>query len=129
MGSRDQTTRTVAACKTLESTKQLWRQKSESKGGKDKSNYQNKKPKYNNTKAIAAAVEKKVKEKLKAIEDDKTSGEEAAAFIMSVIQKHKGKDGKVLISDVNVDPAPLPTGPALKSVLKRVKNAKTSDEN
>jgi hypothetical protein len=129
MGSRDQTTRTVAAYKTLESTKQLWRQKSESKGGKDKSNYQNKKPKCNNAKAIAAAVEKKVKEKLKAIEDDKTSGEEAAAFIMSVIQKHKGKDGKVLISDVNVDPAPLPTGPALKSVLKRVKNAKTSDEN
>jgi hypothetical protein len=104
-----------------------WRQKSESKGGKDKN--QNKKPKYDNTKAIAAAVEKKVKEKLKAIEDDKTSGEEAAAFIMSVVQKHKGKDGKVLISDVTVDPAPLPTGPTLKSVLKQVKNTKTGDED
>jgi hypothetical protein len=38
-----------------------WRQKSESKGGKDKSNCRNKKPKHDDTKAIAAAVEKKVK--------------------------------------------------------------------
>jgi hypothetical protein len=45
---------------------------------------------------------------------------------MSVIQKHaKGNDGKALISGVNtVDPAILPTGPMLKSILKRVKNIK-----
>jgi hypothetical protein len=92
-----------------------WRQKNENKGGKDKSR-DSKKPKYDNTKAIAAAVEKKVAEKLKAIEDKKTSGEEAAAFIMSVIKKHS-KDGKVIISDVSAEPAPPPTGPTLKTSI------------
>jgi hypothetical protein len=101
-----------------------WRQKNENKGSKDNSK-DSKKPKYDNNKAIAAAVEKKVAEKLKAIDDEKTSGEEAAAFIMSVIKKHS-KDGKVVISDVNVEPAPPPTGPTLKSILKRAKNTKNA---
>jgi hypothetical protein len=60
------------------------------------------------TKAIASTVEKKVAEKLKAMEQEKASGEEAEAFIMSVVKKcSKGKDGgKALISYVTVDPAP-----------------------
>jgi hypothetical protein len=101
-----------------------WRQKNENKGSKDKSK-DSKKPEHDNDKAIAAAVEKKVAEKLKAVEDEKTSGEEAAAFIMSVVKKHS-EDGKVVISDANVEPAPPPTGPTLKSILKRAKNAKNA---
>jgi hypothetical protein len=100
-----------------------WRQKEPKSKEKGR---ESKKAKHDNTKAIAAAVEKKVAEKMQAIENDKKSGDEATAFIMSVVQKHaKGNDGKALISGVNtVVPAFLPTGPMLKSILKRVKNIK-----
>jgi hypothetical protein len=83
---------------------------------------------FETTKAIASAVEKKVAEKLKAMEQEKANGDEAEAFIMSVFKKFgAGKDGKVQISDATAtaDPAPIPTAPTLKSILKRAKNSKT----
>ena len=55
-----------------------WR-KGESKGGKKKGSN----CKFDTTKAIASAVGKKVMERLKAIEQEKSNSDEAEAWIMS----------------------------------------------
>jgi hypothetical protein len=63
---------------------------------------------------------------MEAMEQEKTNGDEAKAHIISIFQKlTAGKDGKVQVSNVTVNEKPIPTTPTLKSVLKRVKNAKT----
>jgi uncharacterized protein YaiL (DUF2058 family) len=63
-----------------------WRQGQKSKGAKFKGKHTKRKGRCDATKAVASAVEKKVAEKLEAIEQEKASGEEAEAFIMSVVK-------------------------------------------
>jgi hypothetical protein len=89
--------------------------------GKGKGKDGQKKPRSDTAKAIASAVEKKVAEKMKAMEDKKTNGDEAEAYIMSIFQKYSGQATNATISDVAAKPATTPT---LKSILKRVKNSK-----
>jgi hypothetical protein len=80
-----------------------------------------KKGRSDTTKAVASAVEKKAVEKMKAMELEKTKGEQAEACVMSIFKKMA--NGKVQISDVNVETQPAtPTAPALKSILKQAKN-------
>ena len=103
-----------------------WRRNGKSEGG-HKNKKGNDHRKFDNTKAIASAVEKKVTERLKAIEQEKSKGAEAEAWIMSIMQKHAdaGKTGKIRISDATAtEPMPAPTAPTLKSILKRAKNSK-----
>jgi hypothetical protein len=70
-----------------------------------------------NAKAIAAAVEKR----LKAIEHEKTTDEETEAWIMSLVNKNP----KVQIADSTATPSTVTTtAPSLKSILRRVKNSK-----
>jgi len=85
-----------------------------------------KKPKYDNKKAIASAVEKKVAEKMKEIEDAKKTKEVEEAFIMSLIQKVAiGKPGKAAAVSVGstaaaaAPPAFTPAPPTLKSIISR----------
>jgi hypothetical protein len=55
-----------------------------------------KKGKFDATKAVASAVQKKVAEKMKAVEQEKTNRDEAKACIMTIFQKFAaGKDGKI----------------------------------
>jgi hypothetical protein len=71
-------------------------------------------------KAITSAVNKLVEEKMKAIETEKTNGNEAEAYIMSLFKKFAG--GKAVISDVNAA-ATAPVPQTLRSIVKRAKNA------
>ena len=105
-----------------------WRKGKRSKEGKDKrKDAPSKKGKLDNMKAVASAVEKKVAEKMKAMEQAKTNEGETEACIMSIVQKlSAGKSGKGEVSGVSVGSAaiaPAPT-PALKSILSRAQNAK-----
>jgi len=84
--------------------------------------------KSDTNKAIASAVEKKVGEKMEAMEKEKISGNETEAYIMSLFQKFAtaGNTKKVKISDVTTSeptpaPPPPPT-PTLKSIIERAKN-------
>ena len=81
--------------------------------------------KFDTTKAIASAVAKKVAEKLKTIEQEKSNGNDTEAYIMSIMQKHAGKSGKVQISDATVEPMSTPTAATMRSIIKQAKNAKT----
>ena len=90
-------------------------------GKKDKGEKERtgKRTKVERDKAIAAAVDKKVDEKIKAMEKDKTDDAESEAYIMSLFKKYHSK---VTISEVK---ATSPTTPApLKSLLRRAKNVK-----
>ena len=101
-----------------------WRKGAEFKGnnGKKGKSRPNKKPHAMN-KVIAAAVEKKVAEKMKAMEQDKANGNEAEAYIMSIFQKYSaGKTGKAQISEATAEPTPSPSAPSLKSIIRRAKN-------
>jgi hypothetical protein len=100
-----------------------WRKGTEFKGRKGKGKeYPSKKGRFDTTKAIASAVEKKVAEKMKAMEKEKTNGDETEAYIMSIIKKYStGKTESVQVSTTEAEP----TAPTLKSILKRVKNTKT----
>ena len=81
--------------------------------------------KFDTAKAIASAVEKKVNERLKAIEGEKSTNNDTKAYIMSIMQKHAGKSDKVVqISDATAEPTPTATAPMLESIVKRAKNAK-----
>jgi hypothetical protein len=66
--------------------------------------------KFNSDKAIAAAVEKRVHERLKAEEKVKTQSDEAEAYIMSIFQKMSGKKATVAAA-VNLPPAVAPPLP------------------
>jgi hypothetical protein len=99
--------------------------------GKNKSNKGSsyKTARFDKTKAIASAVEKKVAEKMKEMEQAKSNETDTEAYIMSIIQKcTKGTNGKVRIADVNADVASapsIPTAATLKSIVKRSKNPGT----
>jgi hypothetical protein len=80
---------------------------------------------FKSDKAIAAAVEKKVNERLKSEEKAKAQGDEAEAYIMSIFQKMAGAN-KATIASVNPPPAAAPPVPAtLHGILRRAKNAKS----
>jgi hypothetical protein len=51
--------------------------------------------KFKSDKAIAAAVKKKVHERLKAVEQVKAQGDEAEAYIMSIFQKMTGNKATI----------------------------------
>ena len=84
--------------------------------------------KFDTTKAIASsAVAKKVAEKLKTIEQEKSNGNDTEAYIMSIMQMHAGKSGKVVqISDATAEPMPTMTAPTLRSIVEQAKNVKAS---
>jgi hypothetical protein len=100
-----------------------WRKTSAFKGDKGKKG--KKSERSDTSKAIASAVEKKVEEKLKAMEQERTEEGDTEAYVMSLINKCVGKAGKGQVSQVNVEPTPqLPT---LKSILKRAKSISKAD--
>jgi hypothetical protein len=63
---------------------------------------------------------------MKAIEKERTEGDDTEAHVMSLFKKHGiGKGATAHISTAAADPTPAPPAPSLKSILKRVKNTKT----
>jgi hypothetical protein len=96
-----------------------WRSKSgHGKGRGEKDSKKKPRVAFDREKAIASAVTKQVAEKMKAVEQAKTNGDEAEAYIMSLFKKFSGKAS---ISDVTVEtPAPVPSN--LKHIIKRAKN-------
>jgi hypothetical protein len=66
--------------------------------------------KFKSDKAIAAAVKKRVHERLKAEEKVKTQSDEAEAYIMSIFQKMSGNKATVAAA-VNLPPAVAPPLP------------------
>jgi hypothetical protein len=100
-----------------------WRtQKSDGKHSKKKG-----KPGYKSTeKAIAAAVEKKVEAKMKALADRKSKEGEAEAFIISCIKKYvTGKtEPPKPASKVSIATTGAAQATFLKSILHCAKNAK-----
>ena len=99
-----------------------WRSKNKStKGGKKKSGD----CKFDTAKAIASNVDKTVNERMKSIEQEKSTNDDTEAYIMSVVDKHVGKSCKVVqISDTTMKPMPAAAAPMLRSIVKRAKNAK-----
>jgi hypothetical protein len=79
-------------------------------------------------KAIAAAVEKKVKAKMKALEDSKSKKGEAKAFIISCIEKYAtGKtEPPKPASKVSIATTGAAQATFLKSILHRAKNTKNT---
>ena len=112
--------------KHLKSELQDWRA---GEGGKDRSATRKdappKRAKYDNKKTITAAVEKKVAEMMKAMEqEDKINKEVGKAYIMLLIQKFAiGKPGKAFVGSA-VLAAPAPALPTLKSILSRIQATK-----
>jgi hypothetical protein len=105
-----------------------WRKGEKAKQQKGKSSDRQSRSGKSTTKAIASAVEKKVAEKMKAMEQEKANGEETEAYIMSIFQKFSGKAGKkVQISDATVDATPTAATPTLKNIIKRAKNAQSDN--
>ena len=106
-----------------------WRKNAASKGPKQKGKGPEAKDrKYKTTEAIAAAVEKKVAEKMKAMDKEKSNGDDTEAYIMSIFQKFAAtKDKKGQISATTVEPTHIKTAPTLKSIIKPAKNAKNDE--
>jgi hypothetical protein len=80
---------------------------------------------FETNKAIASAVEKKVAEKLKALDQTQNKEDNIEAYIMSIIiKKHSGK--KVDISSATADEAEKSTTttapPSLKGIIRKEKN-------
>ena len=98
-----------------------WRSNKSNKGGKKKGGDR----KFVTAKAIASAANKKVNERMKSIEQEKSTNDNTDAYIMSLMDKHLAKSGKIVqISDATSTPTPAAAGPTLKSIIKRVKNSK-----
>jgi hypothetical protein len=76
---------------------------------------------FETNKAIASAVEKKVAEKLKALDQTKNKEDEIEAYIMSIIKKHSGK--KIDVSSATADdaenPTTTPAPPSLKGIIRK----------
>ena len=91
--------------------------------GKNKSDTQDlrKKPfvAFNTKKSIALSVTKQVAEKIKAVIQAKTNGNEVEAYIMSIFNKYAGKAS---VSGVTIKAPAAATPSSLKSHIKRAKN-------
>ena len=104
-----------------------WRATSDGKASIAQGRSMRKKPKGSPTdgKSIAAVVEKKVKEKLLALEKEKSDETDVEAYVMSVL--HKFAEGKIPASSPKT-PATAQAGAAsagtsfLRSILKKSKN-------
>jgi hypothetical protein len=98
-----------------------WRLNRSTKGGEKKGSDR----KFDTAKAIASAVEKKVNERMKYIEQEKSTNAETDAYIASVMDKRLAKTaGKIVqISDTTSTPTPAAAAPTLKSIIKRAKNS------
>jgi hypothetical protein len=98
------------------------------RGGKKGAGFRGKSGKFSSgnkpidrSKAIASAVEKKVAERMKSMEQDKASEGLTEAYIMSILEKFKnGADGKGQVSDVKASNGL--SAPSLKSIIKRAQN-------
>ena len=97
-----------------------WRSNKSNEGGKKKGGDH----KFDTAKAIASAVDNKVNERMKSIEQEKSTNDDTNAYIMSVMDKHLAKSGKfVQISDATLTPTPAAAAPTLRSIVKRAKNS------
>jgi hypothetical protein len=66
-----------------------WRKGADAKGGKDKGKDCSKNRKFDGSKAVASAAEKKVvEEKLKAMEKERTDRDDTEACVMSIFKKY-----------------------------------------
>ena len=75
-----------------------WRMNKSTEGGKKKGG--DRKFDTAKAKAIASAVDKKINERMKSIEQEKSTNDDTDAYIASVVDKHLAKSGKfVQISD------------------------------
>ena len=64
---------------------------------------------------------------MKSIEQEKSTNDNTEAYIMSVMDKHAAKSGKVVqISDATAEPMPTMTAPTLRSIVEQAKNVKAS---
>ena len=100
-----------------------WRSNKSNEGGKKKGGDR----KFDTAKAIASAVDKKVNERMKSLEQEKSTNDDTDAYIMSFVDKHVAKSGKfVQISDATLTPTPAAAAPTLRSIVKRAKNSKAS---
>jgi hypothetical protein len=81
--------------------------------------------KFKSDKAIAAAVEKKVNKRLKDEEKEKTEGDQAEAYIMSIFQKMTANKATVAAAVVLPPVAAPSLAPTLNSILRRAKNSKS----
>jgi hypothetical protein len=79
---------------------------------------------FETNKAIASAVEKKVAEKLKALDQTKNKEDEIEAYRMSIIKKHSGKevDNSSATADDAENPTTTPAPPSLKGIIRKAKN-------
>jgi hypothetical protein len=100
-----------------------WREKKMGKPNNNNDGKQQRNVRFKSDKAIAAAVKKKVQQRLKAEEKTKTQGDEAEAYIMSIFQKLTTK--ATVAAAVNLPPAAAPSlPPTLHGIIRRAKNAK-----
>jgi hypothetical protein len=102
-----------------------WRDAAKGKGAGSKGKSVKFSPKkhksFDTTKAIASAVEKKVAERMKSMEQDKANEGLTEAYIMSIVDKFKGGTGKkAQISEVEASTSA--PAPSLKSIIKRAQN-------
>ena len=88
------------------------------KQGLVKSEPNAKRHKADTAKAIAAAVDKKMEEKIKAMEKSETDAATAKAYIESIIVSM----GKPSVASISANTASVASPPKLKSILKCVKN-------
>ena len=80
--------------------------------------------KFTSDKAIAAAVEKQVSERLKAADKEKTQGAKAKAYIMSILSELSGSKATVAAA-VTLPPVVAPSlPPTLRGIIRRAKNVK-----
>ena len=93
------------------------------KQGLAKSKPDAKRHKADTARAIAAAVDKKMDEKIKAMEKSETDAAAAKAYIESVIVSM----GKPNVASVSANTASVASPQKLKSILKCVKNGKGND--
>jgi hypothetical protein len=100
-----------------------WRMNKSTEGGKKKGG--DRKFDTAKAKAIASAVDKKINERMKSIEQEKSTNDDTDAYIASVVDKHLAKSGKfVQISDATSTPTPAAAAPTLKSIVKCAKKSK-----
>ena len=100
-----------------------WRETTGSKGKRGRpdtvdkrNNSTSKKTKFDNEKAIASAVEKKVAEKMKALKKAKSDDDKTESYIMSIIKKAAQGSKAVKIGDTTA------ITPSLQSIIKRARN-------
>jgi hypothetical protein len=96
-----------------------WREKHGSTKGSDFKGKSGKSTPKNKSKSLVSAVEKKVAERIKFLEEEKANEGVTDALIMSIVKKY-ADSSSAKISDVEAS-----SNPTLKSILKRTLNGKS----